>query len=173
MFSFLVFAALCASCLARPGLANYSYSQAVGGGSGTSFSSEGEGRITAIRAWETNNAYIVGIQLRYDYIWSHILGRAVGNSQELELFDGEAIVQISGKYHTNYIYQLIFVTSRGRSLIVGQPSQRSFNFYAVHPDAELKLLSGRFNGNGITSLGAHWGMVPMDERNTTDVDMYD
>ncbi|XP_069549219.1 zymogen granule membrane protein 16-like [Brachyistius frenatus] len=170
MFSFLVFAALCASCLAKSGLANYSYSRAVGGGSGTSFSSEGEGRITAIKAWETTNAYIVGIQLRYDYIWSPMVGRAVGNSHELELFDGEVIVQISGKYHTNYIYQLIFVTSRGRSLIVGQPYQRSFNFYAGHPDAELKLLSGRFNSNGITSLGAHWGMVPMDERNTT---MYD
>ena len=31
--------------------------------------------------------------------------------------------QVSGKYHTNYIYQLTFVTSRGRSLITGQPYQ--------------------------------------------------
>ncbi|KAL3981083.1 sialic acid binding Ig-like lectin 10 [Sarotherodon galilaeus] len=68
-------------------------------------------------------------------------------------------LSISGKFDNNYIYQVIFGTSRGRSLIVGQPTQGSFNFYPTHPDAELRLLSGRFNGNGITSLGAHWGVV--------------
>ncbi|XP_023266213.1 zymogen granule membrane protein 16-like [Seriola lalandi dorsalis] len=171
MLSLLVFAVLCASCLAKPALVHYSYSLAVGGGSGTSFSSEGEGRITAVRVWETNNAYITGIQLRYEFIWSKKIGRAVGNPQELNLFDGEVIVQISGKYHSNYIYQVIFVTSRGRSLIVGQPIQNSFNFYPTHMDAELKLLSGRYNSNGITSLGAHWGVVYMDQGNSTDVSL--
>ncbi|XP_040901212.1 zymogen granule membrane protein 16-like [Toxotes jaculatrix] len=168
MFSFLFFAVLCASCLAKPTLVHYSYSRAVGGGSGTSFSSDGQGRVTAIRVWEISNSYITGIQLRYDYIWSQRLGRTFGSTHELELFDGETIVQVSGKYHTNYIYQLIFVTSRGRSLIVGQPTQASFNFYPIHPDAELRLLSGRYNGNGITSLGAHWGVVFMEQGNSTD-----
>ncbi|CAG6015919.1 unnamed protein product [Menidia menidia] len=165
MLSFFFLAALCATCLAKPGLVHYSYSSAVGGGSGTSFSSGGEGRITAIRVWETSGSYITGLQLRYDYSWTPVLGRKVGHSNELDLFEGEVIIQISGKYQTTYIYQLIFVTSHGRSLTVGQPTQTSFNFYPVHPDAELRLLSGRFNGAGITSLGAHWGVVYMEESN--------
>ncbi|KAM4530476.1 zymogen granule membrane protein 16-like [Odontesthes bonariensis] len=169
MFSLLFFAALCASCLAKPGLVHYSYSRAVGSGSGESFSSEGEGRITAVRVWEISNSYITGIQLRYEYTWTPVLGRKVGNANELDLFDGEFIFQISGKYHTNYIYKLIFVTSKGRTLNVGQPIQKSFNFYPVHPDAELRLLSGRYNGNGITSLGAYWGVVFMEQSNGTSV----
>ncbi|XP_051262458.1 zymogen granule membrane protein 16-like [Dicentrarchus labrax] len=167
MFSYLVFAVLCASCMAKPALVHYSYSRAVGGGSGTSFSTDGEGRITAVRVWEISNAYITGIQLRYDYIWSARVGRTYGTVNELKLFDEEVIVQISGKFHSNYIYQLIFVTSRGRTLIVGQPAQSSFNFYPAHPDAELRLLSGRYNGNGITSLGAHWGVVFMDQNSNS------
>ncbi|XP_067458308.1 zymogen granule membrane protein 16-like [Thunnus thynnus] len=167
MFSLLFFAVLCASCLAKPALVHFSYSRAIGGGSGTSFSTEGQGRITGVRVWERTSAYIAGIQLRYDYIWSSRVGHSVGTANELALFDDEVIVQISGKYHSNYIYQLIFVTSRGRSLIVGQPTQTSFNFYPIHPDAELRLLSGRSNSNGITSLGAHWGVVFMDQGNST------
>ncbi|CAB1334740.1 unnamed protein product [Coregonus sp. 'balchen'] len=38
----------------------YSYSSAVGQGGGTPFASSGEGRITAVRVWENNNAYING-----------------------------------------------------------------------------------------------------------------
>ncbi|KAM9852568.1 zymogen granule membrane protein 16-like [Aulostomus maculatus] len=147
----------------------YSYSDDVGGGSGTSFSTEGQGRITAIRVWEINSQYITGIQLRYNYIWSARVGREVNEPKEIELFDGETIVQISGKYFTNYIYQLIFVTSMGRFMMSGQPTQFSFNFYPTHQEAELRLLSGRFNGNGITSLGAHWGVVRMDGYNNTDM----
>ncbi|KAM8869086.1 zymogen granule membrane protein 16 isoform 2-T5 [Spinachia spinachia] len=168
MFSFLFFAVLCTSCLAVP-MMHYSYSPSVGGGGGTSFSTEGGyGKITAIRVWELNNAYIVGIQMRYGAIWTERAGRAFGLPQELELFDGETIVQVSGKYHTNYIYQIKFVTSRGRSLFSGQPLYTSFNFYASHPDAELKLLSGRFDHSGISTLGAHWG-VHREESNSTDV----
>ncbi|XP_025767330.1 uncharacterized protein LOC100698396 isoform X1 [Oreochromis niloticus] len=159
MFSLLLFAVLCVSSLAKPTFIHYSYSRDVGGGSGSSFSTEGEGRITAIRVWEIYGAYITGIQLRYDNSWADVVGRIYDTPQEMELFDGEAIDQISGKFDNNYIYQVIFGTSRGRSLIVGQPTQGSFNFYPNHPDAELRLLSGRFNGNGITSLGAHWGVV--------------
>ena len=35
----------------------------------------------------------------------------------------------------------------------------SFNFYPKFAKAELRMLSGRFNGTAITSLGAHWGIV--------------
>uniref|UniRef100_A0A8C2Z0A1 Jacalin-type lectin domain-containing protein n=2 Tax=Cyclopterus lumpus TaxID=8103 RepID=A0A8C2Z0A1_CYCLU len=165
MFSFLFFAVLCTSCLAAP-LMNYSYSPSVGGGSGTSFATTGEGRITGIRVYERSSAYICGIQLRYGGIWDELVGGGNEHLQELELFDGETIVQVSGKYQNSYIYQIRFVTSRGRSLVAGQPTYNSFNFYANHPDAELKLLSGRFNSAGITSLGAHWGTIMHQSHDT-------
>lgn len=101
--------------------------------------------------------------------------------------------QVSGKYHSNYIYQMIFMTSRGRSLVVGQPiqvftffssvnivatyghvltldslSQASFNMYPKYEDAELRMLSGRVNSAGITALAAHWGVVYMDQGNSTN-----
>ncbi|KAK9513457.1 hypothetical protein VZT92_026988 [Zoarces viviparus] len=159
MISFLIVAVLCTSCLAAP-MMPYSYSPSVGGGSGTSFSTEGaNGTITAIRVWETSSAYITGIQVRNGAIWGKVVGRVVGSAKELILFDGETIVQVSGKYDSSYIYQMYVVTSRGRFLVVGQPTALSFNFYPVDPKAELILLSGRFNGAGITSLGAHWDVI--------------
>ncbi|XP_022046086.1 zymogen granule membrane protein 16-like [Acanthochromis polyacanthus] len=156
MFSLSLIVLLCASCLAKSLEVKYSFSKAVGGGSGTSFSTEGPGGIRAVRVWEISSAYITGIQLKNSSHWSPLVGKKVGTALEINLFDGETISQISGKYHTNYIYQVIFVTSRGRLLVAGQPTQSSFNFYPHHPKAELKMLSGRFNGHGITSLAAHW-----------------
>ncbi|XP_029927471.1 zymogen granule membrane protein 16-like [Myripristis murdjan] len=164
--SLLFMAVMWASCLGRPAAESYSFSGSVGSGSGTSFTSSGTGRITAVRVWEVTGSYITGIQLRYGLIWAQRNGRTYNQAHEIELFDGERIIQVSGKYHqSNYIYQLVFVTSRGRSLTVGQPTQHSFNFYTNNPEAELIILSGRYNGNGITSLGAHWGVMPM---NTTE-----
>ncbi|XP_060937842.1 zymogen granule membrane protein 16-like [Limanda limanda] len=155
MLSRLFFVGLFASCLVKPNTAVYSFSGSVGGG-GIPFTSPAKGRITWIRVWEIPSAYITGIQLRHQYIWSKVFGRAYGPVLEMSLFDGEGIVQVSGKYHSNYIYQLIFITSRGRSLTAGQPALKSFNFYPTHPESELRMLSGHHNGHGITSLGAHW-----------------
>ncbi|XP_041798835.1 zymogen granule membrane protein 16-like [Chelmon rostratus] len=170
MLSFLVFAVLCTSCLANPALVYYSFSAAVGGGSGTSFSTYGEGRITGVRLWEVTSAYITGIQLRYENSWTAIAGRAYGDVLELTLFDDEVIVQVSGKYYiSNYIYQLMFVTSKGRFLIAGQPTQKSFNFYPIHSESELRMLSGRTNSAGITALAAHWGTIYVGEGNSTDL----
>ncbi|XP_023998505.1 zymogen granule membrane protein 16-like isoform X2 [Salvelinus sp. IW2-2015] len=164
MFSILFVGVFLASCLAMPIKEQYSYSPAVGLGSGTPFASSGEGRITAVRVWENNNAYINGFQLRYDYTWSSVFGREVGEKQEMELLDDEAIVQVSGKYNPgSYIYYLVFTTNRGRSLSAGQPSHISFNFYPAHVGSELRLLSGRSDGAGITSIGAHWGLMYMEE----------
>ncbi|XP_049439810.1 zymogen granule membrane protein 16-like isoform X1 [Epinephelus fuscoguttatus] len=156
MFSLLFFAVLCASCLAAPD-EHYSFSPPVGPGGGTSFSTAGDGGIRGIRVWESINAYITGLQVRNGFSWSNVIGRTLGDAQELELCDDEYIIQISGKYSTSYIYQLIFVTSTGRSLIVGQPTHTSFNFYPIHCGCELKMLSGRYTTSGIKSLGAHWG----------------
>ncbi|XP_034058613.1 zymogen granule membrane protein 16-like [Gymnodraco acuticeps] len=78
--------------------------------------------ITGIRLWETSSSYITGLQLRYGFSWGQMVGRELNSVQELILNEGESFIQVSGKYRSNYIYQLIFVTSSGRSLIVGQPN---------------------------------------------------
>uniref|UniRef100_A0A8C5C919 Zymogen granule membrane protein 16-like n=1 Tax=Gadus morhua TaxID=8049 RepID=A0A8C5C919_GADMO len=138
-----------------------SYSPALGSGGGTPFVTSGEGSITGVKVWEQPGNHITGFQLRYGTRWDRLIGRAVHAPLRLDLFEGETITQVSGKYHTsNYIYQLIFGTSRGRSLIAGQPVENSFNLYPEHAEAELRLLSGRFDSAGITSLGAHWGLAP-------------
>ncbi|KAL1259108.1 hypothetical protein QQF64_009685 [Cirrhinus molitorella] len=77
---------------------------------------------------------------------------------EMTLHSDESIVQVSGKYDSGYIFELMFVTSEGRSLKVGQPSGMSFNLYPTHDGSELRFLSGRQNGYGITSVGAHWAV---------------
>ncbi|XP_028317429.1 zymogen granule membrane protein 16-like [Gouania willdenowi] len=135
----------------------YSFVAPVGPGSGTAFSLTGEGRITAIRVWEWSGSYIVGFQFRYGVVWSEVVGRKEGESHEMELFDGEAIVQISGKY-TSYIQSVVFITNMGRSLNVGRPSGHSFNMYPTNKHAELCFISGRYH-SGISSLGSHWALV--------------
>uniref|UniRef100_A0A3Q3G7N2 Jacalin-type lectin domain-containing protein n=1 Tax=Labrus bergylta TaxID=56723 RepID=A0A3Q3G7N2_9LABR len=133
----------------------YSISPAVGSASGTEYSLTGHGRITALRVWDQNGNYIQ--RFRYGYIWSKIVGFKSGDVQEIELFEDEAIVQISGK-HSHYVQSVVFMTNKGRSLIAGQPSGRSFNMYPESSMAELRFLSGRYHG-GITSMGAHWAVV--------------
>ncbi|KAL2080228.1 hypothetical protein ACEWY4_024021 [Coilia grayii] len=144
----------------------FSFSPSVGSGAGSSYAIQGMGRITAVRIWENNNAHIRGIQLRYGYAWSSIAGYDGGESHEIELFDGEFIVQISGKY-AHYIQSLMIVTNRGRSITAGQPSGASFNMYGGHPMAELRFLSGQVHG-GLTAIAAHWGVLDISANNTSD-----
>uniref|UniRef100_A0A672H8S2 Jacalin-type lectin domain-containing protein n=1 Tax=Salarias fasciatus TaxID=181472 RepID=A0A672H8S2_SALFA len=170
MFSLLVIAVLCTSCLAAPYDLS-SFSLPVGGSSGDAFYTQGDGRISGIRVWENRASYITGRSLQYTYLlsfcslqvrygttWSPTIGRELGTAQELLLQGHEAITQVSGKYSTSYIYQLYFVTSHGRILVVGQPAQNSFNMFPQYRGAVLKTLHGRVNSVGITSLGAQWGM---------------
>ncbi|KAK5892705.1 hypothetical protein CesoFtcFv8_013059 [Champsocephalus esox] len=166
MLSFLFLAVLWASCMTAP-LPQYSFSPAVGSGGGTAFSTENEnGPITGIRLWEISNNYITGLQLRYGFGWGQMFGRELNSVQELILNEGESFIQVSGKYQT-YIYQLIFVTSSGRSLIVGQPTTLSFNFYPSHPGQKLVILSGTYNTAGLLSIAAHWA-VPQAQDNSTN-----
>ncbi|XP_065814192.1 zymogen granule membrane protein 16-like [Labrus bergylta] len=158
MFFFLSFTLICTSSLASASTIGFSYSASVGNGGGISYATEGNGRITAIRVWERPNSFVTSLQLCYDYIWSERIGKAGGNLQEMQLYDDETIIQVSGK-HSNFIFQLVFVTSRGRFFSAGSPTGFSFHFYPTDSKAGLRLLSGRYTSSGITSLGAHWGEV--------------
>uniref|UniRef100_A0A672FAH2 Jacalin-type lectin domain-containing protein n=1 Tax=Salarias fasciatus TaxID=181472 RepID=A0A672FAH2_SALFA len=157
MFSLVVIAVLCTSCLAAP-YDFSSFSLPVGGSSGDAFYTQGDGRISGIRVWENPNSYITGLQVRYGTTWSPTIGREVGTAQELLLQGHEAITQVSGKHSASYILQLYFVTSHGRILVAGQPTWYSFNMFPQYRGAVLKTLHGRVNSAGITSLGAQWGM---------------
>ena len=106
------------------------------------------------------------IQLRYGFTWSPVVGYIGNDVHEIELFDDEFIVQISGKF-AHYIQTLMIVTNRGRSLIAGQPSGQTFNMYAIHPRAELRFLSGRVHG-GLTSIASHWAVLSMPTNGTAD-----
>ncbi|XP_062291377.1 zymogen granule membrane protein 16-like [Scomber scombrus] len=152
-----LFVLLTTAVLADDRLQHFSFSPPVGSGSGTQYSLTGEGRITAVRVWENFNGYIFGFQFRYGFVWSPIAGHKRGQVLEMELFEGENIVQISGK-HNHYLYSVVFTTNRGRTLFAGQPVGHSFNMYPEHDGAELRFISGRVHG-AITSIGAHWADV--------------
>ncbi|XP_024864694.1 zymogen granule membrane protein 16 [Kryptolebias marmoratus] len=157
---FVAVFALLAAAVASDPVENqpyYSFSPQVGSGTGTTYTITGEGRITAVRVWESYSSQIRGIQFRYNYIWSPVAGNAYSNPTEIELYEGEYIVQVSGKY-ASYLQSVVFTTSMGRSLYAGQPSGNSFNMYPDNPKAELVIISGRFSG-GIRSLGAHWAVI--------------
>lgn len=106
----------------------------------------------------TDIKYLFRIQLRYDGNWTTPVCTSYGNPLEMTLRDNESFIQVSGKYYYGYIYEIMFVTSRGRSLKVGLSYGNSFNFYPTNDGSQLRFLSGRQNGNGITSIGAHWAV---------------
>ncbi|XP_034066359.1 zymogen granule membrane protein 16-like [Gymnodraco acuticeps] len=162
MLFLAIFAVIAASAIADPETQSYSYSPPAGSGSGSPFSIIGEGRITAVRVWESS--YIRGFQFRYGFTWSSVSGTTSGQLQERELSGGEAIIQISGMY-SHYVQSVVFVTSKGRHFEAGQPSGTSFNMYPSHKGAELVLISGTTHG-GITSIAAIWGRVDTSATHT-------
>ncbi|XP_068180345.1 zymogen granule membrane protein 16-like [Antennarius striatus] len=163
MYSFLVFTVLFVGCLSKPLYIYNSFSESVGSGNGESYATSGEGRITAIRVWEAPHSYITGFQLSFNHIWDEVIGYKTHFETEMKLFENEVITQVSGKYQSTIIYQLIFVTSRGRFLIVGQPNKISFNMYPEFSDGELVKLSGHQQYNRITAIAAHWGTALLRE----------
>ncbi|XP_070702908.1 zymogen granule membrane protein 16-like [Pempheris klunzingeri] len=164
MFYFALLALLAASAFADVQSLQYSFSPSVGSGSGKTYSLTGAGRITAVRVWEVYSSVVYGIQFRFGYIWSDLAGTKLNEAKEIELFDGETIVQISGKYR-HYLQSVVFTTSRGRTLSAGQPAGLSFNMYPTHSEAELIFISGRAHG-AITAIEAHWGVVDSANNST-------
>ncbi|KAI7806214.1 zymogen granule membrane protein 16-like [Triplophysa rosa] len=159
MFSLcLILSAVCAIGTTIPVPDVYQYSLSVGSGSGIEFSTASEGRITAIRVWEYPGNYITGLQLRYESNWTAVFGSEYGNQQEMQLYDKEIIIQVSGK-HSGYIYELMFVTTLGRSFKVGVSAGTSFNFFPTMKGSQLRFLSGRHDGWALASIGAHWALV--------------
>ncbi|XP_004073984.2 zymogen granule membrane protein 16-like isoform X2 [Oryzias latipes] len=157
MIFFMVFALYAAFAAAEVQPQHYSYSPSVGSGSGSEYTLTGNQRITAVRVWENYSGNVRSIQFRYGNNWSNVAGYLYGTPLEMELYDGEAIVEISGKY-AYYLEYVVFTTNRGRFIHAGQPSGSSFNMYPSFDGAELVYISGRQNG-AITSLGAHWAVV--------------
>ncbi|KAG1940104.1 zymogen granule membrane protein 16-like [Pimephales promelas] len=163
---FVVLSCLYAMSMTMPIPDNYSYSPAVGDGTGTEFTTSQEGRITGIRLYEYPYYgyyyynYINGLQLQYDGNWTELVGtNGYGNERTMTLFDHEYIVQVSGKYYGGYITELMFVTNEGRSFKVGQSAGLSFNLYPTHDGSALRFLSGRQDGFALTSIGAHWAVL--------------
>ncbi|KAK6469307.1 zymogen granule membrane protein 16-like [Huso huso] len=97
------------------------------------------------------------IQVQHGYYWNTVCGTGSGTVHEFQLHSDEKIIQASGKYY-DYVYQITFVTNKGRTFTVGQPIGSSFNFYPVYGQSELRYFTGRYNPVGLTSIGFHWGV---------------
>ncbi|XP_043833024.1 zymogen granule membrane protein 16 [Dromiciops gliroides] len=139
-----------------------SYNGEYGGGGGKRFSHSGnqlDGPITAIRI-RTNSYYIVGLQVKYGKEWSDYTGGSRGDLEEIFLYPGESIIQVSGKYK-NYLRQLIFVTDKGRHLAFGKDTGTSFNAAPLYPNTVLRFFSGR-SGSVIDAIGLHWDLYPSE-----------
>uniref|UniRef100_A0A672F6E9 Jacalin-type lectin domain-containing protein n=1 Tax=Salarias fasciatus TaxID=181472 RepID=A0A672F6E9_SALFA len=171
MFSLVVIAVLCTSCLAaRKDSSSLHQLLEFGSGKIQILTLQGQSpfSLTYTYLFSSPNisrslqyTYLLSfcsLQVRYGTTWSPTIGREVGTAQELLLQGHEAITQVSGKHSASYILQLYFVTSHGRILVAGQPTWYSFNMFPQYRGAVLKTLHGRVNSAGITSLGAQWGM---------------
>ncbi|XP_060639040.2 zymogen granule membrane protein 16-like [Anolis sagrei] len=146
-------------------LSDSSYSGEFGGSGGKRFSQAGnqmDGPITAFRI-RTNKYYIVGLQFRYCRQWSDFVGGTDGETEEIFLYDDEAIIQITGRYNS-YLQNLVFITNQGRSFVFGAYNGYSyhgyygftFNAVPLYRHAVLRYISGRA-ASYIDALSFHWG----------------
>ncbi|XP_020795000.2 zymogen granule membrane protein 16-like [Boleophthalmus pectinirostris] len=164
MHSFILVALLAGSALLASAavIPPFSYSDYAGSNSGIHFTLDGEPdqRLTSIRIWDNNGAYINGIQFSFGKIWGDRIGYPNGRILEIDLDtdNNEAIIQISGKY-SRYLNWLVFVTNKGRFFYAGTPSGISFNMYPGYPGMELRAISGTLHG-ALTGIAVHWAMPP-------------
>ncbi|XP_069860091.1 zymogen granule membrane protein 16 [Dipodomys merriami] len=163
MLTIALLALLCASASANAiQLRSSSFNGEYGGTGGQRFSHSGnqlEGPITAIRV-RVNSYYIVGLQVRYGKVWSDYVGGKQGDLEEIFLYPGESVVQVSGKYK-RYLKKLVFVTDQHRYLAFGKDSGTSFNAAPLYPNTVLRFISGRA-GSLINAIGLHWDYYPSE-----------
>ncbi|XP_066487306.1 zymogen granule membrane protein 16 [Tiliqua scincoides] len=163
MFCLTLLALLCCCIATNAGAIqprSSSYSGEYGGGGGKRFSQSGnqlEGPITAIRI-RINRWYIVGLQVRYGKEWSNYVGGSSGDLEEIFLFPGESIIQVSGKYK-RYVKRLVFVTDKGRYFAYGEDKGTSFSAAPLYPNTVLRFFSGS-SGSVIDAIGFHWDSYP-------------
>lgn len=100
------------------------------------------------------------LQVRYGSVWSDYVGGKSGDLEEIFLYPGESVIQVSGKYK-NYLRKLVLVTNKGRYLPFGKDTGTSFNAAPLYPDTVLRFISGRA-GSVINAIGLHWDVYPSD-----------
>lgn len=103
------------------------------------------------------------LQVRYGRTWSDNVGGTHGDLEEIFLYPGESVIQVSGKYK-HYLRKLVFITSKGRRLSFGGKEGISFNAVPLHPNTVLRYISGRAT-NYITAIGLHWGTYHSNQNN--------
>lgn len=161
MWTFMLLGLLCASASDNGIQAtSSSYSGEYGSGGGEQFSHSGlqlEGPITALRV-RVNSFYIVGLQVRYGKVWSDYVGGNQGDLEEILLYPGESVIQVSGSYNY-YLKSLNFATDKGRYLSFGKDTGINFNAVPLHLNAVLRFISGRA-GLFVNAIGLHWDTTP-------------
>ncbi|KAJ6653423.1 hypothetical protein lerEdw1_009324 [Lerista edwardsae] len=98
------------------------------------------------------------LQVRYGKEWSNYVGGSSGDLEEIFLYPGESIIQVSGKYKS-YLNKLTFVTDKGRYFPFGRDSGTSFNAAPLYPGTVLRYFSGS-SGSVIDAIGFHWDNYP-------------
>ncbi|XP_048372962.1 zymogen granule membrane protein 16-like [Sphaerodactylus townsendi] len=136
-----------------------SYSEDVGSSVGSHFDQldrEQEGPITGLRI-RANDRYVVSIQVRYGDSWSNPEGGMAGSPYNVELFLGEGIVRVLGRFGSHVEY-LAFRTNQGRIFAFGSNFGPGTFFSAEpsFPNTVLRSISGR-SGSSVDAIGFHWG----------------
>ncbi|XP_077170881.1 zymogen granule membrane protein 16-like [Paroedura picta] len=160
MVTLLLLSVLCVGASDGSALAGASspYSGEFGGDTGSHFDQsehELEGPITGLRI-RANERYIVSIQVRYGDSWSNTEGGTVGNPSNVQLFLGEGIVQVLGRFGSHVEY-LALRTNQGRIFAFG-PSFGPGTFFTSEPsfpNMVLRSVSGR-SGSSVDAIGFHW-----------------
>lgn len=98
------------------------------------------------------------MQVRYGKEWSNYAGGSSGDLEEIFLFPGESIIQVSGKYKT-YVRKLVFITDKGRYFPFGKDTGTSFNAAPLYSGTVLRFISGSC-GSVIDAIGFHWDNYP-------------
>ncbi|KAM9305370.1 zymogen granule membrane protein 16-like [Gastrophryne carolinensis] len=152
----LLWILLSVCCLAAAQQRGSSFSGEFGGGGGKRFSQSGnqlDGPITGFRV-RSNYLFITGMQVRYGKMWSEYQGGRQGNLDEILLFPGEHIVQVTGK-HIAYLHQISFITNKHRTFDFGNGSGTKFTAAPLYPNTVLRYISGS-SGIYINAIGLHW-----------------